>query len=75
MEKNKTRNFYGTIKELLKSQNSQTKNFGKEIIERAGNIVQTGTGEIKTDVNDASGTSFFDVKKRQWSYEIISNSD
>lgn len=30
------------------------------------------TGEIKTDVNDASGTSLFDVRKRSWSEEIIS---
>ncbi|RLG05006.1 MAG: hypothetical protein DRN61_01910 [Thaumarchaeota archaeon] len=30
------------------------------------------TGEVKTDVNDASGTSLFDVRKRSWSEEIIS---
>lgn len=30
------------------------------------------TGEVKTDVNDASGTSLFDVHKRSWSEEIIS---
>ena len=29
------------------------------------------TGDIVTDVNDASGTSLFDVKKRDWSDEII----
>ena len=30
------------------------------------------TGDIVTDVNDASGTTLFDVKKRSWSYEIMS---
>jgi len=29
------------------------------------------TGEPFTDVNDASGTSLFDVGKRRWSYEIV----
>jgi len=29
------------------------------------------TGDIVTDVNDASGTSLFDVAKRKWSDEII----
>jgi len=31
------------------------------------------TGEIKTDVNDASGTSLFNVERRSWSEEIISD--
>ncbi|MCM8817100.1 MAG: xylulokinase [Candidatus Omnitrophica bacterium] len=29
------------------------------------------TGEFATDVSDASGTSLFDVKKRNWSQEIL----
>ena len=29
------------------------------------------TGDAITDVNDASGTSLFDVKKREWSQEIV----
>lgn len=29
------------------------------------------TGEVKTDVNDASGTSLFDVKNRRWSDELV----
>ena len=29
------------------------------------------TGEVRTDVNDASGTSLFDVKSRRWSYELV----
>jgi len=29
------------------------------------------TGEVKTDVNDASGTSLFDVKNRRWSLELV----
>jgi len=33
------------------------------------------TGEVKTDVNDASGTSLFDVKARAWSEELISELD
>ena len=30
------------------------------------------TGNITTDVNDASGTSLFDVRRRKWSDELIS---
>jgi len=30
------------------------------------------TGDVVTDVNDASGTSLFDVRKRRWSDELIS---
>ncbi len=29
------------------------------------------TGEFATDVSDASGTSLFNVKKRNWSFEIL----
>ncbi len=29
------------------------------------------TGEVRTDVNDASGTSLFDVKGRRWSMELV----
>ena len=29
------------------------------------------TGEIGTDQSDASGTLLFDVKKRQWAYEVL----
>ncbi|MGE5494808.1 MAG: xylulokinase [Burkholderiales bacterium] len=29
------------------------------------------SGNFYTDVSDASGTGFFDVKKRQWSYELL----
>ncbi|MCS7104378.1 MAG: xylulokinase [Thermofilaceae archaeon] len=29
------------------------------------------TGEVKTDVNDASGTSLFNVEQRSWSSEIV----
>ena len=29
------------------------------------------TGEIATDVSDASGTGFFDVEKRDWAYALI----
>lgn len=33
------------------------------------------TGNISTDVNDASGTSLFDVRKRKWSDKLISELD
>ncbi len=29
------------------------------------------SGNFCTDVSDASGTGFFDVKKREWSYELL----
>ncbi|MFQ1020727.1 xylulokinase [Tardisphaera saccharovorans] len=33
------------------------------------------TGKAVTDVNDASGTSLFDVSKRSWSHELIGELD
>ncbi len=33
------------------------------------------TGKVLTDVNDASGTSLFDVSKRKWSKELIEELD
>lgn len=33
------------------------------------------TGNFSTDVSDASGTGYFDVKNRKWSKEILATFD
>jgi len=62
-----------TAPKILWVRNNEKKNFEKiyKFMLPKDYIGFKLTGEVVTDVNDASGTSLFDVRKRSWSDEVI----
>ncbi|RLG78094.1 MAG: xylulokinase [Thermoprotei archaeon] len=62
-----------TAPKILWLRNNEPENFAKvnKFMLPKDYIGYKLTGDVITDVNDASGTSLFDVRKRCWCYEII----
>jgi len=62
-----------TLPKLLWLKNNEPKNFRrlKHLLVCKDYIRLKLTGELATEVSDASGTLMFDVKKREWSWNLI----